>query len=79
VTASRREEAAIYCLLAATFSAGTVLSLADGLEIAQDEGGIARSAALGLLLLTVALLSAGRRSSEDHPAGSPQVEPPSMR
>lgn len=58
LTASRRDEAASLCLLAAAFTGVTVTSVAVGLEVAHDEGGIARSAALGLLLVGAGLLSA---------------------
>jgi hypothetical protein len=47
-------------VLAVAFAGVTVLSLAGGPELAQDKGGIARSAALGLLLITAALLGARR-------------------
>jgi hypothetical protein len=60
LTASRRDVTASMCVLAVAFAGVTVLSLAGGPELAQDKGGIARSAALGLLLITAALLGARR-------------------
>jgi hypothetical protein len=62
LTASRRDEAMSMHLLAAAFTGVTVASVASGLELAHDDGGIARSAALGLLLVTVGLLSARNAS-----------------
>ena len=60
LTASRRGEAVLMYLGAAVFAALSLMSLAgwDGLEPARDDGGIARSAALGLLLVTTGALSA---------------------
>jgi hypothetical protein len=64
VTASRRDEAVSIYLIAAVFTGVTVVSLTGqgGLELARDDGGNARSAALGLLLVTVGLVSALYRS-----------------
>jgi hypothetical protein len=72
LTASRRDEAAAICLLAAAFTGLTVASAAAGLEPAHDEGGIARSAALGVLLVTVGSLSArhASRGREQAAAGT---------
>jgi hypothetical protein len=62
-TASERSMAASMYLLAAVFAVLSVVSLADpgGLDLARDDGGIARSAALGLLLVTAGLLAARYR------------------
>jgi hypothetical protein len=45
-------------LVTAAFAGVTVVCVAGGLELAHDGGGIARSAALGLLLVAAGLLSA---------------------
>ncbi len=67
-TASHRGEAASMYLIAAVFTGLTVVSLAGegGLEHARADGGTARSAALGVLLVTAGLLSAwyGSRGGE---------------
>ena len=57
-TASRRGEAASLYLIVALFAAVTVVSLTGegGAQLARDNGAIARSAALGLLLVAVGLL-----------------------
>ena len=67
LTASHRGEAMILCLIAAVFAGVTLSSLAGwgGLELARDDGGIARSAALGLLLVTAAVLGARYGSPGD--------------
>jgi hypothetical protein len=64
-TASRRGEALSMYLIAAMLTGVTVLSLAsgDGHELARDNGGQSRSAAVGLLLVTAAVLGARRSSS----------------
>ena len=63
-TASHRGTAATMYLLGAVFTAVSVVSLVDpgGPDLTRDDGGIARSAALGLLLVTAGLLAVGRRS-----------------
>jgi hypothetical protein len=63
-TASHRNEAVSMYLLAAAFTALSVMALVDpgGLDPARYDGGIARSAALGLLLVTAGLLAARYRS-----------------
>ena len=60
VTASRRGEAASMYLIVALFTAVTVVSLTGegGIQLARDDGAIARSAALGLLLVAVGLVGA---------------------
>jgi Concanavalin A-like lectin/glucanases superfamily len=72
LTASHRDQAAGMCLIAVVFAGVTIVSVAgpDGLELAHDDGGIARSAALGLLLVSVGLLSARQGS----PPGEPQAQ-----
>ncbi len=78
LTASHRSEAMLMYLIAAVFTGLSVMSLAGwgGLEPARDDGGIARSAALGLLLVTAGALSAyrglrgdGRRAPEAAASG----------
>ena len=61
VTSPRRREAVLFYVLAAAFTAATVASLAgpDDLELSSD-GSVARSAALGLVLVTLGLLGARR-------------------
>ena len=63
LTAPRHGEAAILYVVAAVFTATTVASLAgvEGFDLAR-QGSVARSAALGVLLVTLGLLGA-RRSS----------------
>jgi len=63
-SAGRRHEAAIMYLLAAAFTALTVASVLGpgGIESTDDDGGIARSIALGWLLVTAGVLFALRRS-----------------
>ncbi len=60
VTASRRDEAVIMYVISAVFAGVTVVSLAGegGTELGRHDGGVARSAALGLLFVTAGLLSA---------------------
>jgi hypothetical protein len=70
-TASHRNEAVSMYVLAAVFTAFTVMALVDpDGDPAHYDGGIARSAALGLLLVTAGLLAArvspGSRSSARH-------------
>ncbi len=67
LTAWRRGEATIMYLIAGLLTAVTVAGIAGlgGLEAAHDNGGIARSAALGLLLVTAGLLSLGDRGTGD--------------
>jgi hypothetical protein len=66
VTASNPDEATSLYLIAAGFAALTVASVArpGGLVLAPGEGGIARSTAFGLLLVTVGLLTAHRTSGK---------------
>jgi hypothetical protein len=66
LSAGRRSEAAIMYLLAAAFTAVSVASVIGPGEIAStdDDGGIARSIALGWLLVTAGVLIALRRSRE---------------
>ena len=61
VTAPRPREAVIFYVLAAAFTAATVASLAgpDDLDLSSD-GSVARSAALGVVLVTLGLLGARR-------------------
>ena len=68
LTASHRGEAASMYLLAAAFTGVTIMSLAGlgGLEHARDDGGIARSAAVGLLLVTAGLLAARYARGTEH-------------
>ena len=60
LTAEHRSEALIMSLIGAVYMGLTIMSLAGwgGLEPGHDDGAIARSAALGVLLLTAGLLSA---------------------
>ena len=60
VTAADRVEAAAMCLLAAVFTATSIGSLADAVERTGADGSVARSAALGVLLVCVGLLGARR-------------------
>jgi hypothetical protein len=62
VTASRRGEAVSMYLITALFTGVTLMSLAggDGLNLARDDGGVARSMALGALFVTAGLLAAAR-------------------
>jgi hypothetical protein len=64
LSAGRRSEAAIMYLLAAAFTAVSVGSVVGPGDIAStdDDGGIARSIALGWLLVTAGVLIALRRS-----------------
>lgn len=61
LTASHRGEAAFFYAIAVGFTAVTIVFLADrgGLQLAPEDGGVARSAALGLLLVVAGLLGAG--------------------
>jgi hypothetical protein len=69
-TSSHRDETVCMYLLSAVFAAVTIVSVFDPglLPLPHDDGGIVRSAALGLLLATAGLLSA-RRIARDggHP------------
>jgi hypothetical protein len=56
LTASDQFEARTMWLLATAFVAVSATSLTGGIDLAGDEGGIARSAALGLLLVAIGLL-----------------------
>jgi hypothetical protein len=62
LTATRRSEAILMYVSAAVFTSLSLMSLAgwDGLQPARDDGGIARSAALGVLFVVAALLSTYR-------------------
>ena len=75
LTTSHRGEAASMYLIAAVFTGMTVVSVAglSDLELVHDDGGIARSAALGLLLITVGLL--GTRRGLSRPEGSSAALP----
>jgi hypothetical protein len=68
-TASHRGEAGIMYVLAAVFTAVTVVSVAGGgsLEVAREDGGIARSMALGALLVTAGVLGSVRARMAAHP------------
>jgi hypothetical protein len=78
LTAAHRSESLIMSLIAAVCTGLTIMSLAgwDGLEPGPDDGAIARSAALGVLLITAGLLSAlyglrdGEQGTLDPAAGS---------
>ena len=61
VTAPRPREAVVFYVLAVAFAAATVASIAGpgGLELSSD-GSVARSAALGVVLVTLGLLGARR-------------------
>ena len=76
-TASHRGTAATMYLLGAVFTAVSVVSLVDpgGPDFTRDDGGIARSAALGLLLVTAGLLAARYRSPGSGRRGSPPTRP----
>ena len=76
-TASHRGTAATMYLLGAVFTAVSVVSLVDpgGPDLTRDDGGIARSAALGLLLVTAGLLAARYRSPGSGRWGSPPTRP----
>jgi hypothetical protein len=68
-TAPHRGEAGTMYLLAAVFTAVTVVSVAGAgsAEVARDYGGIARSMALGLLLVTAAVLDSVRARMTAYP------------
>ena len=68
VTAADRVEAATMCLLTAVFTAMSIAALGDAVERAGADGSVARSAALGVLLVCVGLLGA-RRARRWGPAG----------
>ncbi len=78
LTAAHRSEALIMSLIAAVCMGLTTMSLAGwgSLEPGHDDGAIARSAALGVLLITAGLLSAlyglrdGEQGTLDPAAGS---------
>ena len=59
-TAADRVEAATMCLLAASFTAVSIASISGHGDPALDDGAVARSAALGVLFVTVGLLGARR-------------------
>jgi hypothetical protein len=59
-TATDRVETATMCLLAASFTAVSIGSLSGNGDPTHDDGAIARSAALGVLFVTVGLLGARR-------------------
>ncbi len=65
-TASRRVDAACMYVVAAVLAGVSVVALAGAgdLEITRDGGGFARSAALGLVLVTAGLLAARAGSGE---------------
>jgi hypothetical protein len=67
LTASHRGEAAGMYFIGAAFTGVTIVSVAGpgGVDLSHDDGGMARSAALGVLLITAGLLSARQGS----PAG----------
>ncbi len=72
VTASRRGEAVIMYIISAVFTGVTVVSLTGqgGSEPVRHDGGLARSAALGLLFVTAGLLGARFGSRRrDAPSG----------
>jgi hypothetical protein len=72
VTASRRDEAVIMYVISAVFTGVTVVALAGegGIELGRHDGGVARSAALGLLFVTAGLLGARFGSRRrDAPSG----------
>jgi hypothetical protein len=68
LTSSHRGEAATTYLIVLVLTGVTAVSLAgqEGLELTREDGGIARSAGLGLLLVTAGVLSAryGSRGDE---------------
>ena len=76
-TASHRGTAATMYLLGAVFTAVSVVALVDpgGPDLTRDDGGIARSAALGLLLVTAGLLAVGYRSPGSGRRGSSPTRP----
>jgi Concanavalin A-like lectin/glucanases superfamily len=78
-TASHRGEAGTMYLLAAVFTAVTVVSVAGGgsVEVAREYGGIARSMALGALLVTAGVLGSVRARMAAYPR--PEVRWPTTR
>jgi hypothetical protein len=72
LTAAHRNDAAAICLIAAPFTGVTVASIVGtgGVEFTHEDGGTARSVALGLLLVTVgvcrALCAARQAGSRGH-------------
>jgi hypothetical protein len=62
LTASHRAEAVSTSVITVVFTAVTLVSLAGegGLDLARDDGGIARSVALGVLFMVAGLVSAAR-------------------
>jgi hypothetical protein len=74
-TASDRGAAATMYLLGAVYTAASVVSLIDpgGPDLTRDDGGIARSTALGMLLVTAGLLALRHRSSGSRRRGSSQA------
>jgi hypothetical protein len=61
VTATGRHERVSMCILSAAFGAVTILSVANAspIPLPRGDGGVVRSAALGMLLATATLLSLG--------------------
>jgi hypothetical protein len=76
-TASHRGAAATMYLLGAVLTAVSLVSLVDpgGPDLSEDDGGVARSAALGLLLVTAGLLDVGYRSPDGGTRGSSPTRP----
>jgi hypothetical protein len=74
-TASHRNAAATMYLLGAVFTAVSVVSIIDlgGPDLTSDDGGIARSTAVGLLLVTAGLLAARYRSLDSSGRESPST------
>ena len=60
LTAAHRDEAATMYLIAAAFTGVSIVSLAGPAEFAHEDGGVARSVALGVLLVAAGLLGALR-------------------
>lgn len=62
LTASHRAEAVSMSVITVVFTAVTLVSLAGegGLDLARDDGGFARSVALGVLFVVAGLVSAAR-------------------
>jgi hypothetical protein len=63
LTASRRGEAVLMYVLTVAFAGVTLVALAggSGLDPARDEGGVARSVAVGVLFVAAGLLGARYR------------------
>jgi hypothetical protein len=58
VTAPLRDERCVMYVMTALFAGVTLVSLGGGLDLAREDGSVARSVALGALLVTAGLLSA---------------------